>query len=121
MTANQKIRTLRFADGSGNVYSFTSNDGRGRLVYSPVTPANSSSGLYSGGEAVDVEVSVEKNTELWNRVKLLQDDKGLHAAGRSMGSGSFRIADPDGNASFLVSMGPQLTAFAEFAQGLRSP
>ncbi|MCP4445053.1 MAG: hypothetical protein GY811_06870 [Myxococcales bacterium] len=79
VTAKREGRSLHFADGSGNSYSFVSTgvDGSGQLVYRPMTPGMSSSGTYSGGEAADVGVSAEKNTELWTRVKALQGNQAL--------------------------------------------
>jgi hypothetical protein len=112
---------LNFSDGSGNQYTVTSAgaEGPGRLVYNPVTPEESSSGVYSGGSPADVQISSENTSELWRRVLALEQNTARHAKGRSMGSGSFRTKTVDGNSRFLMSMGAELGDFTTFISSLR--
>ncbi|MBU0489292.1 MAG: hypothetical protein KKD31_15205 [Bacteroidetes bacterium] len=42
----QQTATYIYADGSGNSYSISADS----IIYDPITPAESSSGYYSGGE-----------------------------------------------------------------------
>lgn len=121
MPTNNVEWTVSFSDGSGNRYTVT-GAGAGseaRLVYSPVTPEESSSGTYSGGVPADVQIPPEKTSELWRRVRALESDTANHAQGRSMGSGSFHIETSAGESRFLVSMGSELSDFTSFITSLR--
>jgi hypothetical protein len=112
---------LNFSDGSGNQYTVSSSsaEGEARLVYNPVTPAESSSGVYSGGTPADVEISAKKNAEIWRRARALELNTSRHAKGRSMGSGSFRTKTADDESSFLMAMGSELSDFTAFMKSLR--
>jgi hypothetical protein len=57
--------SYRYADGSANVYEFRGNT----VAYLPVTPAESSSGLYSGGDPKTVTIGVADQEKL---VQLLE-------------------------------------------------
>ncbi len=121
MPANAIQWTLIFADGSGNQYTVTSAEksGEARLVYNPVTPEQSSSGVYSGGTPADAQISAENTSELWRQVDALAQNTKRHAKGRSMGSGSFRTKTPAGDTRFLMSMGAELSAFTALISALR--
>ena len=55
----QSIEQFSYYDGSGNAYMIH----EGHFKYEPVTPESSSSGIYSGGEAVARKISeVELST-----------------------------------------------------------
>lgn len=115
-------QTVRFSDGSGNRYTVTrAEDGSAQLVYEPVTPKESSSGTYSGGAPADVMLSLEKSSELWERVFALQNNSSSHIGARSMGTGAFVMSGPEGEARFLVRMGEELREFDRFMTELRSP
>lgn len=47
----ENVKTFRYLDGSGNLYLLETADGF-KLSYEPVRPETSSSGTYSGGQAV---------------------------------------------------------------------
>jgi hypothetical protein len=115
------LLTARFSDGSGNHYSFDSEgaDSVGHLVYKPVTPEQSSSGVYSGGEPADVALSVEQNAELWKRLATLHANEAIHAQSRAMGTGAFDTNGPEGAVRFVIRMGPELSEFVAFVEQLR--
>lgn len=121
MPVNATQWTLIFADGSGNQYTVTSAEktGEARLVYNPVTPEQSSSGVYSGGAPADVQILAGNTSELWRRVDDLEQNTSRHAKGRSMGSGSFRTKTPAGESRFLISMSDELRAFTTLISSLR--
>lgn len=72
-----------YLDGSGNKYEISSS----KLIYSPVTPAKSSSGDYSGG----VPETVEINSGIFKNIKSLIDEaikaKTEQIEHREMGTG----------------------------------
>lgn len=74
--------SLKFADGNGNKYTITQE----KIVYEPISAAESSSGVYSGGEEKTVKI---KSTDFYN---LFFDAYGiinnsdLHIRYREMGS-----------------------------------
>ena len=123
VTETQELWTLLFADGSGNQYSLSSpgTEAPGHLVYTPVRPENSSSGVYSGGDPADLELSAADNAELWAHLRALQEDEGLHVTARGMGTGQFSMSTPNGNARFIVRMGSELSAFTKRLENLRTP
>lgn len=112
---------LNFADGSGNQYTITSDaaDAKAHLVYTPMTPEHSSSGVYSGGSPADIQISAENTSELWRRVSALQNDPSQHSEARSMGTGTFRTKNAEGEARFLIRMGAKLNDFTSFLTSLR--
>lgn len=112
-------QTLQFGDGSGNHYLITSSPEGTTLVYSPVTPENSSSGTYSGGEPANVTLDAENSAALWSKVQELQTNKAIHAAARGMGTGAFTIAGSENSDRFIVKMGPELSAFVGFLEDLK--
>lgn len=50
-TGNMNI-SYEYVDGNGNLYAITSNT----IVYDPITPEESSTGTYSGGEPYTVSI-----------------------------------------------------------------
>lgn len=122
-TANADVpSSVSFSDGSGNQYTVTrADDGRAQLQYDPVTPKNSSSGTYSGGEPADLMLSSEISSELWARVAAMQAISEPHVAGRSKGTGAFVVSGAKGEVRFLVHMGEELGDFSRFMTKLRSP
>lgn len=121
MPSNQAQWVVNFSDGSGNRYTVSGvgADGEARLVYSPVTPEQSSSGTYSGGAPADLQLSAENTSDLLRRVRVLEQDTAHHTEGRSMGSGSFRTKTADGESHFLMRMGSELGDFTSFMTSLR--
>lgn len=83
--------TIGVADGSANFHRFTrSAAGRVRYVYVPVTPEQSSSGLYSGGapREEDLAANDPRLVELWALVRTLEADTAQHTAERAKGTGA---------------------------------
>ena len=62
---NNSADMYSYSDGSGNTYFITETT----ITYSPVTPLESSSGLYSGGEPANI--TIDKAT-FQNVVSLLE-------------------------------------------------
>lgn len=122
MPADQVQWTMSFSDGNGNRYRVTSAgaNSEARLMYSPVTAEESSSGTYSGGVPADTVISIENNSEIWRRFRALKANTARHTKNRSMGSGSFHTQTSDGESNFLISMGSELSDFTSFMTSLRT-
>jgi len=85
--------TLSYADGSANVYRFEATATGVRFVYDPVTPAMSSTGMYSGGDPVDVTIRADdpRIAELWHHARALEADTAHHVADRCKGDGALTL------------------------------
>jgi hypothetical protein len=73
----------RYHDGANNVWSI----GNQKIVYQPVTPAMSSSGIYSGGKPFEKAISETQFTEIEALLKAGVAAKSIHEDSRFKGSG----------------------------------
>jgi hypothetical protein len=113
--------SVSYHDGSGNAFQFepTSTGDSARFSYSPVTPEQSSSGMYSGGEPASGTLDAERVRGLWKRLHQLEAETTLHAEERGKGTGSFRIVTSRRERSFIVLRGDLLRELDEFLAGLK--
>lgn len=89
-----------YADGSANRYIVTSDS----LQYDPVTPAESSTGTYSGGDPKSVSISAaqfEAISELFNKALA---NKAVHIEDRMKTSGAISVVK--GETSTQVFLAP---------------
>ena len=93
--------TIAYADGSANVYRFAATASGVRFTYEPVTPSQSSTGMYSGGDPVDAELALDdpRIVTLWQHVRALEADRANHVSDRNKGDGAVTV---DGR-TFLVA------------------
>lgn len=82
---NEDLKPMNFSysDGSGNRYEIKEN----RIKYIPVEPAFSSSGIYSGGQPVEKEITDAEAHQLDNLVQIALDETEAHMEQRIKGSG----------------------------------
>lgn len=78
--------SYRYGDGSGNQWQINASS----ISYEPVTPANSSSGIYSGGEAFSRAISRAQFEALEQLLLAAWQNKDEQAQQREMGTGSLR-------------------------------
>lgn len=92
----------RYHDGSNNVWSI----GPQKIVYYPISPAMSSSGIYSGGEPFEKVISVAQFTEIEALLKAGLANKTIHEASRLKGSGMIieLITDTMIGSTYLLPM-----------------
>ncbi|MBL9019767.1 MAG: hypothetical protein JNL83_36620 [Myxococcales bacterium] len=85
--------SLSYADGSANVFRFTATASGVHVVYDPVTPATSSTGMYSGGAPLDAQLAPDdpRIAMLWQHVRGLEADTAHHVADRCKGDGALTI------------------------------
>lgn len=112
--------SVSYSDGSGNSYAFTRQEESGevRFEFLPVTPKESSSGIYSGGEPRSGRMSASDVGELERWLQRLEMDTSIHTELRSMGTGRFDLVTPAGERSFVVTKCATLDRFGAFAQAL---
>lgn len=112
--------SVTYADGSGNVYVLHDDGGGAEFSYDPVTPAESSSGTYSGGEPRHGRLDDATTDRLWGQVLALEGDTANHATERAMMTGAFKVSDNGAEyRSFILQPSPALTAFDQFVSALR--
>ena len=92
---------LCYADGSANLVRLADD---GEFEYLPVTPAESSSGSYSGGDPVRARLSPgdPRIAAIRAEVERLAADTPRHIAQRTMGSGAFTIEAEGIEQRFMV-------------------
>ena len=114
---------LHYADGAANVYRFAQSAAGGPVSfeYVPVTPEQSSTGTYSGGEPRKAELAASdpRVAELWRRVEALEADTASHGPDRNKGTGAFSISTPAGKRAFIVEQGAALDEIHAFMKGFR--
>lgn len=115
--------SLEYADGSANVYRLTQArpGDEVRFEYVPVTPAQSSTGTYSGGDPKQARLAPDdpRVEALWKRVETLEADPSLRAPARAKRTGQFTVTTPSGAREFIVQPGPTLDEADALFQGLR--
>jgi len=78
---------LTYSDGSGNAYYIAPD----RFVYSPVSPLQSSSGIYSGGKAVNKSIDSKTYQALETLFREAAADTTAHTNQRTKGSGEIQF------------------------------
>lgn len=74
------VERIRYVDFNNNVYTI----GKSSIHYSPMTPENSSSGTYSGGEASDTTITEGQFKDLSKIASSIIANKKLHLKTRRM-------------------------------------
>jgi hypothetical protein len=92
----------QYHDGANNVWSI----GHQKVVYQPVPPAISSSGIYSGGIPFATVISTVQFTEIEALVKAGIANTASHEDARLKGSGMIieLVTDTMGGATFILKM-----------------
>jgi hypothetical protein len=87
------------------VYTLASAGKSVHFTYEPITPAMSSTGTYSGGDPVDVEIPADdaRLTKLWHLLGELEADRANHMAERNKGDGAVTVTTNVGTRKFLVA------------------
>lgn len=102
------------ADGSANAFHFTSESASGPVafVYVPVTPEQSSTGMYSGGppRKEQLDPADPRLSELWSQLHALEAKPAIHTPDRAKGTGAIGWKTPAGERSFIIEMGADLNA-----------
>jgi len=112
---------LVYSDGSANEYHFRQDakDTPINFEYTPVQPENSSSGVYSGGDAKQGPVDEKTKRELHAWFQKFETDKSLRADARAMGTGAFTVKGGECSRDFIVKDGSLLRQFNHYLEKLR--
>lgn len=90
-----------YADGSANRYIITSDS----LEYDPVTPAESSTGTYSGGEPKTVSISKQQFESIGQLFDKAVANKAVHIEDRMKTSGAISIVEGDNRIQVILAPG----------------
>jgi hypothetical protein len=84
---NSTITSYVYVDGNGNLYAISSTS----IVYDPVTPEESSTGTYSGGEPYVAPLEQKQFDQIQAAFKKVIADKTGQTTTRSMGTGTLVV------------------------------
>lgn len=90
-----KNATLRYADGSGNSY-IVSPRPTPQLMYQPVKPAFSSSGMYDGGEPLTRKLTPTEHGRILELVRAALENTSVHIKDRVKMSGAIHVKPEQG-------------------------
>ncbi len=90
-----------YSDGSANRYVFSKNG----FEYFPVSPAESSSGTYSGGNYIKKLPELTLFYALVDNIKIAFETKADHTDLRQKGSGLIEIKEDGNPTQFMIKMG----------------
>jgi len=76
-----------FSDGNANTYKITQST----ITYTPVTKEESSSGIYSGGEAKIAGISIEQFADIFIDAESMVSNKSITTDKRQKGTGNINI------------------------------
>jgi hypothetical protein len=82
-----QAKSYTYIDGNNNDYEVTSDS----IFYSPITPSQSSSGEYSGGDPKRIKISAEQFLKIESIIKSILKDKSNYLKDRLMGCGTLVV------------------------------
>lgn len=113
--------SITYHDGSGNGYRLWQDDAVAHFEYTPVTPAMSSSGTYSGGAPARGDLTAAQVRELWTTIDALARETALHASVRAKGTGTFTATTSTASSTFLIRSSDQLRELDTALARIRLP
>ena len=113
--------TVVYSDGSANAFRFNQGDGErpGTVSYDPVTTAQSSSGVYTGGTAQQTALDASAVKRLWQLIEKLEAATDSHSSERLMTTGAFTVTVRGQTSRFVLRPGPLLEVFETFVAPFR--
>lgn len=87
-----------YHDGNGNKYTLNRNI----LEYFPIKPAQSSSGIYDGGNAFKKTLNAAQQKKLFNLFYKLVTDKPCHSTQNIKPNCSIILLEEEGNEEFII-------------------
>lgn len=105
-----EIQAIRYLDINNNSYSATEKE----LVYSPMTPAQSSSGVYSGGDPARQLLSQEDWSTLKKLVMAILDNESIHLKQRRMLTMVLWVDQAGLKRSFILARSEEQAALEAF-------
>ncbi len=105
-----------YNDGSSNAFIITPSN----YKYAPTTPEESSSGVYSGGNSRNFEISQEQFNEIFIRAEGITKNKTLHLESRMMGTGYIRLIFDNSHISTYIADCDELNEFENYLKNINS-
>ena len=96
-----KPSVYEYADGSGNAYKIQPSS----LEYIPVKKEESSSGIYSGGEAKTVTINAEQYKNISILLESAMNNTAIHINDRVLMSGVIRAISSENTRSCIIKPG----------------
>lgn len=93
--------TYTYADGSANLYILTPTT----LEYDPVTPEESSTGMYSGGEPKTVTITGEQFASIKALLESAIKNPSVHIKDRTKTSGAISVKQGTNEKKFIIAPG----------------
>lgn len=90
-----------YADGSGNRYILSPIS----LEYDPVTPEESSTGMYSGGEPKTVTITAEQFLRAQTVLQSAINNTAIHIPDRIKTSGAISVVDKNETKGYVIQPG----------------
>ncbi len=106
---------ITYNDGSANSYIITLSNFR----YNPVTPTESSSGTYSGGEPKDFDIDQNIFNEIFILAESIATNEDIKIETRQMGTGFINIAFENTDIKAHISNCPELEEFENHLQNIK--
>ena len=88
-----------YHDGNGNKYTLLRNI----LEYTPIKPAESSTGIYDGGNAFKKTLNVAQQKKLFNLFYKLVTDTTCHTTQNIKPNCSIILLEEEGNEEFIIN------------------
>lgn len=111
-TVNQVFPEISIFDGNNNSYKLFRNnsDENFSIIYDPVKPSQSSSGVYDGGSIKEKHLSEEQFKRILKTILELIENKELHSERREMGTFLLKYQSSEMKAKAIIIKNPQLQA-----------
>lgn len=103
-----------YSDGNNNTYKVTSEK---KMFYEPMTPEMSSSGIYSGGNPMEISLDTEDFNNITEHFNSLLKNKSIHINKRLMGSGMIKLVY-SGNKTEIVNLDGNAKEIEDFEKML---
>lgn len=104
-----------YNDGNANAYIISTKS----FKYAPVTPMESSSGTYSGGEPKDFEIEQSTFNEIFIRAEKIATTDDIKIDTRQMGTGFIKITFKDSEIKAYIANSSDLTDFQYYLNEIK--
>lgn len=114
----QSLPTYTYGDGSGNLYTITP----ALLIYDPVKPEESSTGMYNGGDPAEVPLSADTYEALRTLLDQAINNPEVHIEDRIKTSGMItRTTKGEVKKVILRPKSAELEAIEQVLRSMRNP
>jgi hypothetical protein len=112
--SNQPMDTIRLADQNNNKYLITGE----ALKYQPIRAVESSSGIYSGGEAKEIALSAAQWQKVQELAQAILDNTSSHTETRQKLTSVIKVSQGLHKHSHIINKSRELDAFITYLNSL---